>query len=356
MAVANVIKFDGFSDRKWLVFKHPSKDILDKSKVIVGPGQVAIMVHGGKVVEIFESGTVELSTLNYPVLKTFIEGAYDGKTPFPVEIYFVNRILKLDMLWGTKEPIAVLDPKFQVRVNVRARGQYALRISNYQFILTTLVGSLGGKNIVEFEVVNDFFRAIINTKVKTNLADKIIRENVSTLDIALHMETISKETFTELESEFERFGFELVNFYFESISVPKEDLERVNEILNKKAEFNILGDDRYRTSRGFDVLEKAADNESQAGGIASMGLGLGVGVGVGTNVGKIASDSLSNTNPSHTPSIKNKPCISCHKLIEEDDVFCPECGTKQELKCSKCNQNLKPTDRFCPSCGQKAGE
>lgn len=355
MAVANVIKFDGFSDRKWLIFKHPSRDILDKSKVIVGPGQIGIMVHGGKVVEIFESGTFEISTLNYPVLKNFIEGAYDGKTPFPVEIYYINRILKLDMLWGTKEPIQVLDPKYQVRVNVRARGQYALRISNYEFILTTLVGSLGGKNIVEFDVVNDFFRAIINTKVKKNLADKIISQSISTLDLALHMEDISKESYQELETEFERFGFELVNFYFESISVPKEDLDRVNEILNKKAEFNILGDERYRTSRGFDVLEKAADNESQAGGIASMGLGLGVGVGVGQSVSRIASDTLANTTPSTAVNKKTKSCINCSKMIEEDDQFCPECGTKQKIACKKCHQELKPTDRFCPNCGEKVG-
>ena len=70
------------------------------------------------------------------------------------------------MLWGTKEPIAVLDPKFQVRVHVRARGQYALRINNYQFILTTLVGSLGGKNLVEFEVVNDFLDQSLTQRSK----------------------------------------------------------------------------------------------------------------------------------------------------------------------------------------------
>ena len=143
-------------------------------------------------------------------------------------------------------------------------------------------------------------------------------------------------------------------FYLESISVPKEDLDKVNEILNKKAEFDILGEDRYRTSRGFDVLEKAAENESQAGSIAGMGLGLGVGVGVGTNVSKIATESLSNTTVSPKRE-KNVACTSCHKMIEDDDVFCPECGAKQIMACPVCQTLIKPNDKFCPNCGKKVG-
>jgi len=345
MAVLDVCKFDGFVDRRWLVYKHPNSEFNTKSKLIVGPGQVAVIVHGGKIEKILESGTYTLESENFPFIKELQRKAY-GAIPFTLEVYYVNKTMKLDMLWGTKDPIQLLDPKFQVKINVRARGQYALRINNYQFLVSNLVGSLGGESIVDFELINQFFRSIINTKIKTLIAQYFIKNKVSILDISMYLDEISKQSFDDVNAEFDKYGLEVVNFYYESINIPDEDLNRINEILNKNAEFNILGENRYRTSRGYDVLESAAKNEGAAGGMAAVGVGLGVGLGAAKQTSNLVGEMIPEKG-----SKKMVHCIQCNAEIEDDDKFCPECGAPQVLKCEKCGSELSPKDKFCPECG-----
>lgn len=348
MAVLDVCKFDGLSDLRWLVYKHPNNEFNTKSKLIVGPGQIGIIVHGGKVEKIFESGTYTMDSENFPFLKNLQKQVYGGSVPYTLEVYFVNKTMKLDMLWGTKDPIQLLDPKFQVKINVRARGQYALRINNYQFLITQLVGSLGGKAVVDFNSINNFFRSIINTKIKSLLAQYFIKHQVSILDIAMYLDEISKNSFDALIDEFDRFGLEVINFYYESINIPDEDLATINDILNRNAEFNILGENRYRTSRGYDVLESAAKNEGAAGGMAAVGVGLGVGLGVGKEAVGLTNNMIPEDQKAKK---KDVACVKCGSMIESDDKFCPECGSPQVLKCEKCHSELSPKDKFCPECG-----
>jgi membrane protease subunit (stomatin/prohibitin family) len=347
LAILDVVKFEGLVDKRWLVYRHPGNEFNNKSKLIVGPGQIGMLVHGGKVSAILESGTYTMDTENFPFIRELVKGVYSGNVPYMMEVYFVNKTMKLDMLWGTKDPIQLLDPKFKVKINVRARGQYALRIKNYQFLVTQLVGSLGGKSVIDFEVISDFFRALINTKVKTLLAQYFIKNQVSILDMSMYLDEVSMASFESIRPEFEKFGFEVVNFYYESINIPNEDLEIINSILNKNAEFNILGEDRYRTSRGYDVLEAAAKNEGTAGGIVGAGVGLGVGLGVGQQAAGMASNII----PPKSESSKDTYCIKCHAKIESDDKFCPECGEKQNMKCSSCGSTLEFNSKFCPECG-----
>lgn len=349
MAIQSVIKFDGFSDRKWIVFKYPGHEFNDNSKLIVGPGQVAIIVHGGKIEEIYESGTYILNTENFPFLKGLVKSVHGGNVPYAMEFYFINKTIKLDMLWGTKDPIQVIDPKFNVKVRARARGQFGLRIANYQFFFSTLVGSMGGKNLLEFDSLSEFFRGLINTKVKTVIGEYIIKNQISVLDISVYIEEISENCLKRVSPDFEKYGMELVTFYTETINVPDEDLTKINEILNKKAEFEIMGDNRYRTSRSFDVLEAAANNEGASGGLASAGVGLGMGLGIAPTVGGMMQNAnVNNTQP-------QKTCPKCGNNVTINDKFCAQCGTALQIKCPSCNIQLGAQTKFCPECGTKIG-
>lgn len=342
MSVLNVIDFNGVSGKKWLVYKHSENEFNTKSKLVVRPGQVAVVIFGGKVEGVFENGTYELTNVNLPFINNLQKEIYSGKQPFMMDVYFVNRTLKLDMLWGTKDPIQLLDPKFKVKINVRARAQYALRIKNYGFLITELIGALKNNQALGFDGINNLFRSIINTRIKTLLAQQINNKEISILDINIYLEELAQESLEKLKPDFEKYGMELVNFYYESINIPEGDLDKINEFLNRNAEFNILGEERYRTSRGYDVLDQAASNEGGAGGMASAGLGIGAGFGIAKEAANITNESIKENKSN---------CIKCNKELKSGQKFCSDCGTKQTIECSNCQKELKATANFCPSCG-----
>lgn len=54
---------------------------------------------------------------------------------------------------------------------------------------------------------------------------------------------------------------------------------------------------------------------------------------------------------------KKKTCVTCSKLISEDAVFCPYCGSKYvapvKRVCKSCGKELKENELFCGGCGTK---
>lgn len=67
-----------------------------------------------------------------------------------------------------------------------------------------------------------------------------------------------------------------------------------------------------------------------------------------------------------------KECINCKTLLEDDELFCHECGTKQEIeepeaqvgdtqkpevkKCIHCGESIEADSLFCPFCGKEQKE
>ena len=64
--IIDVIKNTGKGD--YLIWRQPEEDFNTKSKLIVMPGEMAIFVDGGNIVQTFEEGTYELNTNNYPFI------------------------------------------------------------------------------------------------------------------------------------------------------------------------------------------------------------------------------------------------------------------------------------------------
>ena len=67
-----------------------------------------------------------------------------------------------------------------------------------------------------------------------------------------------------------------------------------------------------------------------------------------------------------------KECINCKAILEDDELFCHECGTKQEIektedlaeetqesqgkKCIHCGETIDDDSMFCPYCGKQQNE
>lgn len=343
MGLFNVIKFDGVPNKEWIMYKYPGKEFFNQSTLIVGVGQVAIAVHGGKIENIFQNGTYKLTTENFPFLRGLIKAVHGGEVPFTMEIYFFNTTVALKNVWGTQSPIQMIDPKYNIKVRVRANGQYALQLKDYQLFFSALMGSVKDKALYDFNDINSLFRGIINTKISQILGEYIIKNKISFLDISLYLEEASALGKTKISDEFNKYGLKVVNFFFSSINVPEEDLAKISGYLNRRAEFDIMGDERYRVARSFDVLEKAASNEGGAGALTSAGVGLGMGIGMAPIIGQVTQQT------SIAPTI----CNNCRREIPKDAMFCPYCGTPKRRMCLHCNKEVGNDVVYCPYCGTK---
>ena len=321
MAIIDVVKFDGLRSRDWLVYKFPSDTLVFGTRLIVNEGQVAVFVKGGQVCDLFYPGSYILDTDNLPVLFHIFNLPYGGNTPFTAEVYFINTKTKLDIPWGTSDPIQLIDPKYFVKLRIRAFGQMGLKLMDYSLFFRELIGSMNQNDIVSFDKIKLFYRGI----------------------------------------------------FVQSINFPDDDFAKINKILEDKAAFEIMGDGRYVTKRSFDVYEGAANNNNGVAGAFAAG---GIGAGVGMNVAQAAGGMAPRINPGQMVicpkcgeksvqgskfcntcgaklEVEKKRCPSCGKENDGDAKFCDECGFSLLERVCECGAKLPAGAKFCYECGRK---
>ena len=372
MAIIDVVRFDGLKSRDWLIFKHPSEKLVMGTQLIVQEGQVALFASKGRLADVFEPGTYTLNTYNIPILKSIVNLPFGGDTPFSAEVYFINTTVRLDIYWGLSDPIQLIDPKYYVKLRIRAFGQMGLKVKDPSIIFKELIGGMQKDDIVRFDKIKEYFKGVLVVKAKTAIANAIITNGISALEISAKAESISESVKNEIDPQVEHYGFNLVNFFIESINFPEEDFESVNKILQSKAEFEIMGDSRYTTKRSFDVYEGAATNENGvAGAFAAGGIGIGAAMNMGNSMMKGMGNPMQReqtktcascgaqipVNSKFCPecgySETKKECMGCHALIPSNSKFCPECGFDNSEIICECGNKLAPGTKFCPECGRK---
>lgn len=346
MAFIDVVRFDGLKNRDWVIYKYPSEELKLGTQLIVQEGQVAIFVKSGVVADIFYAGTYTLKAANLPVLNSIVKLPFGGNTPFSAEVYFLNVTTRMDISWGTTDPIQLVDPKYYVRLRIRAFGQMGVRIFDPTVLFRDLIGGMQKSDIIKYDKIKEYYRGILVIKAKSAIADAIITNKISALEISTKLEELSERVKEQISPEFEKHGLVVSNFYIQSINFPDEDFEKINKILEDKAAFEIMGDNRYATKRSFDVYEGAATNENGVAGVfAAGGLGFGAAANLGGAVAQNVRPPFSQENM--------KSCPNCNKSIAASSNFCPECGYRYMAATCDCGQPLVADMRFCPKCGKK---
>ena len=201
-------------------------------------------------------------------------------------------------------------------------------------------------DFIKFDKVKEFYRGLVVLKVKSIIAETILNEKISALEIATKLEEISDKSKDKLDEAFERYGFTVSNFYVQSINFPDEDFEKINNMLSNKAEFEIMGDARYTTKRSFDVYESAANNQT---GVAGAFVAGGVGLGAGMNL----ASNLNNPHLEPTGVAKRK-CPKCGNMVGAEVKFCNECGSMidvPKINCPNCGTENSEGSKFCIGCG-----
>ena len=69
--------------------------------------------------------------------------------------------MKLDINWGTSEPIQLIDPKYHVKLRVRAFGQMGVRILDAATFFKEVIGGMQKDDIVKVDKVKEYYRRIL---------------------------------------------------------------------------------------------------------------------------------------------------------------------------------------------------
>lgn len=357
MAIIDVIKYDG-NDQEF-AWKFPSYDLRLGTQLIVKPAQTAFFIKGGKILDQFESGTHTLNSGNIPLLNKLLNIPFGGDSPFQAEVWFINRISKLDNRWGTSTPLQLEDPKYKIIVPVRAFGQFGFKISEPKIFLETLIGTQYGFSA---DKIVNYFKGKIISSVTTLIYQKIINDRLSILEIPKMLDDMSVFCEGQLKGEFNKYGIEILNFYFMSINVPDNDpsVIKLKEIKEKAMYINTVGKDVYSFDRSMDVMETAAGNEGNSGNLMGAGLGLGMGLGIGGNMGSQMGNISGQINTNLQQNMIN--CSICKAVIQGNSRFCGSCGAEQSTKikaesdiliCDKCGKSTPIGQRFCMHCGDE---
>lgn len=352
MAIIDRIKYDGPIDAtQWLIYKCPSEQFVLGSQLIVNQGQEALFFKGGEALDLFGPGTHTLSTGNLPILNKLVNLPFGGQTPFSAEIYYINKTANLDMKWGTSNPIPLEDPKYGLILNVGARGQYGITITDSRLFVSRIIGAIPNGTMANPLLVLRYFNGLINSKIKSVTASYMIQKKISFLEVSQYLSELSDAFKESLNEEFERFGIELVNFYCETIAPKPEEYEKLRGYKEELA----LGQGFYQQRRSLDILEKLAENPS-SGSIANAGIGLGMGLGAAGQFGNVFSGIGQNMNV--TPSNNSVTCPKCGAQNISSMKFCSNCGNRinTSMICPYCGEEVIDGMKFCGNCGKPLGK
>lgn len=283
MAVIDVVQFLDETGRE-IVHREPPDgpgEFHLGSQVIVRESQNAVFFRDGKALDVLGPGRHTITTANLPILSTMAKWVTGGKSPFPVEVVFVNMRQFLDQKWGTPEPIAFRDPDFGM-ARLRAFGAYAYQVKDPQMFVNVIVGQQG---IFTTDQISDYLRGMIVSK----LADLLGEQKKSLLDLPSVYSEMSASARANLADDFGALGLSLLQFYVTAIT-PTEDTAKA---IDERASMGAIGNmDAYLKFKAARALGDAAQNQS--GGATGTGVGVGAGLGMGAMMAGALGDALHN--------------------------------------------------------------
>ncbi len=332
--IAQIIKEENTGEV--FIWKAVDEDFNTGTQLIVHESQEAIFFMNGQVLDLFGAGRHTLETQNIPLLKRALNWATNGENAFHCELYYINKVEQMAIKWGTDSKIEYLDPEYHFPIAIGASGEMALQAEDSRKLLLKLVGT--GKKLTKDTVVQ-YFRGILQMKVKSGLAKLIKKKAVSIFEVDEYLDEFSIQLQEMLEKEFKEYGVRLCNFVISVIQKPEDDrnfvrfkelhIKKYTDVEEAKLRQQVglieqetakqkmileaegisakrrLEGYTYQDERGYDVAEKIAENEAK-GEFANLGIGMGLMAGMGGGLAmkttEMAADAMKQVQT--TPTIQ----------------------------------------------------
>jgi len=260
-----------------LVHRFPEVGVADLrlgSQVIVRESQRAVFFRDGHALDVLGPGRHTISTANIPFLIDLIGKAFNDRTPFTAEVYYVSMKEFVDRRWGTPQPILVRNPGMGLGVALlQGFGTYSFQVKDAQQFVTQIVGAQGVYRIADIE---NRLRTILLSRLQDLLAETAAKSSVAEL-IALTDE-LSAGVRAKAQDDFAAVGLTLKTFFVGNLKPSDKSAEELRAM-------GMLDMQTYTQLQAADALRDAAQNPSG-------GAGLTAGIGAGVGIGNVISQSL----------------------------------------------------------------
>ena len=264
-----------------IVHRFPETGIGDYrigSQVIVRESQAVVFFRDGNALDVFRAGRHTITTANIPLLINLIGKAFNDRTPFPAEVYFVSMKEFANEKWGTPQPIIVRNPGMGLGVALlQGFGTYSFQVKDPQQFVTQIVGAQGAYRTADIE---ERLKTILLSKIQDVLGETTAARSV--VDLIGLTEELGAAVRAKAQDDFEAIGMQLKTFYIGNLKPSSKSAQELRDM-------GMLDMATYTQLQAADALRDAAQNPSGGAGLTA---GIGAGMGIGNLMQQATSGAM----------------------------------------------------------------
>ncbi|MBE3144154.1 MAG: SPFH domain-containing protein [Planctomycetes bacterium] len=258
-----------------IVHRFPETGVADLrigSQVIVRESQRVVFFRDGNALDTFGPGRHTIITANIPKLIDWVGKAFNDRTPFTAEVYYVSVKEFADRKWGTPQPIIVSNPGMGLGVALlQGFGSYSFQVADAQQFITQIVGAQG---IYRTSDIENRLRMMLLSKLQDLLGETAAKHSVAQL-IGL-TEELGAGVRAKTQDDFAAIGLTLKSFYIGNLKPSEKSAQELRDM-------GVLDIQTYTQLQVADATREAASNP---GGGAGLTAGIGAGMGIGNVIGQ----------------------------------------------------------------------
>jgi excisionase family DNA binding protein len=292
------------------------------SQLIVRESQAAVFFRDGNALDVFGPGRHTLTTANIPMIIDWVGKAFNDRTPFPAEVYFVSMREFADQKWGTPQPIIVRNPGMGLGVALlQGFGTFSFQVKDVQQFVTQIVGTQG---IYRTEEIEGRMRSMLLQKLTDALGEWGAKYAVPEM-IGMTNE-LGAFVRANTQDDFAALGLTIKTFYVENLKPSSKSAAELRDM-------GMLDMQTYMQLQAADAMRDAAQNPSGGAGLtAGIGAGLGVGNLMGQAFQGMGTPGAAPAQPAQqapqapagggaTPSVMTPSEAAAVLRVSEEDVI-----------------------------------
>jgi excisionase family DNA binding protein len=299
-----------------IVHRFPETGIGDYrigSQVIVRESQAAVFFRDGNALDVFRAGRHTIATANIPKIIDFIGKAFNDRTPFPAEVYFVAMKEFANEKWGTPQPIIVRNPGMGLGVALlQGFGTFSFQVNDPQQFVTQVVGNQGAYMTTDIE---DRLKTVLLSKLQDVLGETTSAKSV--VDLIGLTEEIGAAVRAKAQDDFEALGLVLKTFYVGNLKPSSKSAQELRDM-------GMLDMATYTQLQAADAMRDAAQNPSGGAGLTA---GIGAGMGIGNLMQQATSGAMQGqqsgggSKPAGIPDVMTPSDAATILKVSEEDVL-----------------------------------